>query len=301
MRLLGAEVAPGRERLAHAQGRHERGAARLGDQRARHLLRDRLGGRPAPYPTMVRDFQRIIGREAREQILARQGRLPDEAVACVGGGSNAMGLFQAFRDDAGAPDRRRGGRRRPRHASATPPRSRAGRPGVLHGSFSLPAAGRLGSDRSRRTRSRPASTTPASGPSTPGSKTAAAPSTRPPPTTRPWPPSALTGRARGHHPGARERARPGLRAAWPRRRDAVRRGRRRGRQPLGPRRQGRARGGAPAGARMTPSVGRSHDARRRPPASRRAWRRPSRRRAPREPRSSPTSRPATPTWRPATC
>jgi tryptophan synthase beta chain len=55
---------------------------------------------PHPYPTLVRDFQRVIGLEAREQILAQAGRLPDALVACVGGGSNAMGLFHPFKDDA---------------------------------------------------------------------------------------------------------------------------------------------------------------------------------------------------------
>ena len=63
---------------------------------------------PAPYPRMVRDFQSIIGREARAQMLERTGRLPKTVVACVGGGSNAMGAFHAFVDDA----RRRAGRRR---------------------------------------------------------------------------------------------------------------------------------------------------------------------------------------------
>ncbi len=53
---------------------------------------------PAPYPAIVRDFQSIIGREAREQILAAENRLPTELIACVGGGSNAMGLFSAFLD-----------------------------------------------------------------------------------------------------------------------------------------------------------------------------------------------------------
>ena len=62
-----------------------------------YLLGSVLG--PHPYPMMVRDFQAIIGQEAREQILAAEGRLPDCLVACVGGGSNAMGLFHAFRDD----------------------------------------------------------------------------------------------------------------------------------------------------------------------------------------------------------
>jgi len=53
-----------------------------------------------PYPRIVRDFQSVIGREAREQILSREGRLPSHLVACVGGGSNAMGLFFEFLDDA---------------------------------------------------------------------------------------------------------------------------------------------------------------------------------------------------------
>jgi tryptophan synthase beta chain len=64
-----------------------------------YLLGSALG--PHPYPTMVRDFQSIIGREARVQIQAQAGRLPDACIACVGGGSNAIGLFHAFRDDAG--------------------------------------------------------------------------------------------------------------------------------------------------------------------------------------------------------
>ena len=56
---------------------------------------------PAPYPEMVRDFQSVIGREARRQCLEKFGRLPDQAIACVGGGSNAMGLFAGFIDDPG--------------------------------------------------------------------------------------------------------------------------------------------------------------------------------------------------------
>src|SRR5438046_8322165 len=54
---------------------------------------------PHPYPLMVRDFQAVIGQEARRQVLAACGRLPDACIACVGGGSNALGLFHAFRDD----------------------------------------------------------------------------------------------------------------------------------------------------------------------------------------------------------
>jgi len=55
---------------------------------------------PHPYPEMVRDFQSVIGREARKQMLAKYGRLPDQAIACMGGGSNAMGLFAGFIDDS---------------------------------------------------------------------------------------------------------------------------------------------------------------------------------------------------------
>ena len=63
-----------------------------------YLLRSAVG--PHPYPVMVRSFQSVIGLEARRQFLEREGRLPDYAVACVGGGSNAIGLFAAFLDDA---------------------------------------------------------------------------------------------------------------------------------------------------------------------------------------------------------
>jgi tryptophan synthase beta chain len=62
-----------------------------------YLLGSALG--PHPYPMMVRDFQSVIGTEAREQIIAMAGKLPDACIACVGGGSNAIGLFHAFRDD----------------------------------------------------------------------------------------------------------------------------------------------------------------------------------------------------------
>jgi tryptophan synthase beta chain len=62
-----------------------------------YLLGSALG--PHPYPMMVRDFQSVIGIEAREQIIELAGRLPDTIIACVGGGSNAIGIFHAFRDD----------------------------------------------------------------------------------------------------------------------------------------------------------------------------------------------------------
>ena len=59
-----------------------------------YILGSALG--PHPFPMMVRDFHRVIGLEAREQVLQKEGRLPDLLVACVGGGSNAMGLFHPF-------------------------------------------------------------------------------------------------------------------------------------------------------------------------------------------------------------
>jgi tryptophan synthase beta chain len=64
-----------------------------------YLLGSALG--PHPYPLMVREFQAVIGREARAQILAQAGRLPSALIACVGGGSNAIGIFDAFLDDEG--------------------------------------------------------------------------------------------------------------------------------------------------------------------------------------------------------
>ena len=88
---------------------------------------------PHPYPQMVRDFNSVIGREAREQILERAGRLPDAVVACVGGGSNAIGIFHAFLDDPDVGlygvEAAGDGLETGRHAA---PLS-AGRPGVLHG------------------------------------------------------------------------------------------------------------------------------------------------------------------------
>jgi tryptophan synthase beta chain len=91
---------------------------------------------PAPYPRMVRDFQSVIGREARAQLLERVGRLPKTVVACVGGGSNAMGAFHAFVDDRGVElvgVEAAGEGLDSGHHSASLAR---GRPGVLHGSLS---------------------------------------------------------------------------------------------------------------------------------------------------------------------
>ena len=91
---------------------------------------------PHPYPTLVRDLQRVIGDEARRQVQEATGRLPDAVVACVGGGSNAMGLFTAFLGDAGvrvvAVEAGGEGVGRGKHGASLA----QGRPGVLHGSFS---------------------------------------------------------------------------------------------------------------------------------------------------------------------
>ena len=88
---------------------------------------------PHPYPQMVRDFNSVIGREARAQILERAGRLPDAVVACVGGGSNAIGVFHAFLDDPEVElhgvEAAGDGLDTGRHAAPLT----AGRPGVLHG------------------------------------------------------------------------------------------------------------------------------------------------------------------------
>jgi tryptophan synthase beta chain len=91
---------------------------------------------PAPYPRMVREFQAIIGREAREQMMERAGRLPATVVACVGGGSNAMGIFHAFVPDAEVElvgvEAAGEGLQSERHSASLS----KGIPGVLHGSLS---------------------------------------------------------------------------------------------------------------------------------------------------------------------
>src|SRR5690606_2639204 len=91
---------------------------------------------PHPFPELVRDFQKIIGEEAREQVLALTGALPDAVAACVGGGSNAIGIFDAFLDDEGVAlfgfEAAGDGADTPRHAATIT----RGRPGVLHGARS---------------------------------------------------------------------------------------------------------------------------------------------------------------------
>ncbi|MEW5765529.1 MAG: tryptophan synthase subunit beta [Acidobacteriota bacterium] len=135
MEILGARVWPveaGAGTLKEAVNEALRAWA-ADPEETYYLLGSALG--PRPYPRMVRSFQSIIGREAREQFLAAEGRLPDAAVACVGGGSNAIGLFSAFLEDpavalvgveAGGTGPEPG-----RHAA----RFSGGSPGVLHGCF----------------------------------------------------------------------------------------------------------------------------------------------------------------------
>jgi tryptophan synthase beta chain len=92
---------------------------------------------PHPFPEMVRDFQKIVGEEARAQVLELTGALPDAVAACVGGGSNAIGIFHAFLDDTGVGlygfEAGGEGAETPRHAATLT----KGRPGVLHGARSM--------------------------------------------------------------------------------------------------------------------------------------------------------------------
>ena len=136
MKLLGAEIIPvasGTQTLKDAISQAMRDwIANIRD--THYLLGSVLG--PHPYPMMVRDFQSVIGKEARRQFIRQTGKLPDELVACVGGGSNAIGLFYAFLKDSRV--RMTGveaggkGVRSPFHAA----RFVSGRPGVLHGTLS---------------------------------------------------------------------------------------------------------------------------------------------------------------------
>ena len=133
MKLLGAEVRPvtsGSATLKDAMNETLRDwVANIEDT---FYIIGTVAG-PHPYPAMVRDFQSVIGRETREQIMAAEGRLPDTLVACIGGGSNAMGLFHPFLDDDGidihAVEASGEGIESGRHAASLT----AGSPGVLHG------------------------------------------------------------------------------------------------------------------------------------------------------------------------
>lgn len=133
MKLLGAEVVPvtsGRATLKDAMNEAMRDWV-TNVEDTYYLIGTAAG--PHPYPAMVRDFQSVIGKETRAQMLSRKGKLPDACVAAIGGGSNAIGLFHPFIDDASvrligveAAGRGLDG---PDHAASI----QGGRPGVLHG------------------------------------------------------------------------------------------------------------------------------------------------------------------------
>src|SRR5699024_7775426 len=137
MRLLGAEV------IAVSQGArtlkdaiNEAFRDWVANVETTHYLLGTVAG-PHPFPVMVRDFQRIIGEEARAQVLDRLGSLPDAVVACVGGGSNAIGIFHAFLDDASVRligcEAGGDGVATGRHSATI----NGGSPGVLHGARSV--------------------------------------------------------------------------------------------------------------------------------------------------------------------
>lgn len=159
---------------------------------------------PHPFPVMVRDFQRIIGMEARAQVLDQVGRLPDAAVACVGGGSNAIGLFHAFIDDPAvrlvgyeaAGDGVETGRHAATFTGGTP------------GAFKAPTliCSRTTTVRpSNLIRSQPVWTTRELDPSTPGCARAGARTTARSPTARPWMPSCCFRAPRASSPPSNRR------------------------------------------------------------------------------------------------
>ncbi|MBA3852879.1 MAG: tryptophan synthase subunit beta [Gemmatimonas sp.] len=136
MRLMGATVVPvtaGTRTLKDATSEAIRDWVATCED-SHYIIGSVVG--PAPYPRMVRDFQAIIGREARAQMLQRAGRLPSHVVACVGGGSNAMGIFHAFVEDAAVRlvgvEAAGEGLDTGRHSASLS----HGVPGVLHGTLS---------------------------------------------------------------------------------------------------------------------------------------------------------------------
>jgi tryptophan synthase beta chain len=137
MKLLGAEVRPvssGSRTLKDAMNEAIRDW--VTNVRTTYYLVGSVAGMH-PYPMIVRDFQSVIGKETREQVLAAVGRLPDAVVACVGGGSNAIGIFSAFLEDESVElhgaEAAGEGIETGRHAASLT----AGRVGVLHGSRSF--------------------------------------------------------------------------------------------------------------------------------------------------------------------
>ncbi|TSA47708.1 MAG: tryptophan synthase subunit beta [Actinomycetales bacterium] len=136
MKLLGAEVFPvttGSRTLKDAINEAMRDW--VTNVETTHYMLGTVAG-PHPFPTMVRDFHKIIGEESREQVLALTGKLPDAVLACIGGGSNAIGIFHAFIPDAGVRligfEAGGEGVETGRHAATIT----GGSPGVLHGTRS---------------------------------------------------------------------------------------------------------------------------------------------------------------------
>jgi tryptophan synthase beta chain len=133
MKLLGAEVVPvtsGSRSLKDAMNEALRDW--VANVEETFYIIGTVAG-PHPYPSMVRDFQSVIGNEVREQMIEAEGRIPDSLVACLGGGSNAMGLFHPFLDDEGVSmygvEAAGKGLETDEHAASLT----GGRPGVLHG------------------------------------------------------------------------------------------------------------------------------------------------------------------------
>ncbi len=136
MELLGATVVPvtsGTRTLKDATNEALRDW--VASVRTTHYVIGSVVG-PDPFPRLVRDFQRVIGRETRDQVVQRTGQLPAAVIACVGGGSNALGIFTAFLDDAGVVlvgvEAAGFGTDTGKHAASLS----CGRPGILHGSLS---------------------------------------------------------------------------------------------------------------------------------------------------------------------
>jgi len=211
MRMLGAEVIPvtiGTRTLKDAMNEAFRDWVTT--VASTHYCIGSVGG-PHPFPMMVRDFQRVIGVEARQQVLAAAGRLPDAVIACVGGGSNSIGIFHAFLPDSSVAligcEAGGDGLDTGRHAATMV----AGSDGVLHGMRT-----RVLQDPDGQTLTTHSISAgldyPGVGPSTPGSPRAGGPATGPSPTPRPWRPFAAVPH-RGHHPRAGVRACAGRRAA----------------------------------------------------------------------------------------
>jgi tryptophan synthase beta chain len=144
MRLLGAEVIPvtsGSRTLKDAINEALRDW--VTNVRTTHYILGSVVG-PHPFPRMVRDFQSVIGAELRRQIRAYEGRLPDAIVACVGGGSNALGIFHAFLRAKSVRlygvEAQGSGARAGEHAATL----KLGRPGVLHGTYTYLLQDRAG-------------------------------------------------------------------------------------------------------------------------------------------------------------